>query len=269
MKTVYFTLIALLFTTSLFGGIGTPFILTGVKKVYPVVEINTKYVSKELKPQIKELFTKRLTKLGIDSKGYSSRAFAILISRPAVGDSSHLVLKTSLLLGENVTKESGQKVFAITYEVGDIYEPDPDYFEDSVIESVTYLLDMFEEQYLDDNRVKTTKDFSHDMRYETNFRDAIKRANIEKKDIFFVMVTNYCPWCRKLENMTLSTSEVDKYVQKNYIPLVLNREKGAFPKELYKPIVPVVYVLDYKTLKPKKISLGYKTKHDFLKELKR
>ena len=268
MKYFITSLLSIFFTASLFAGIGTPFILSGVKKVYPVVEIRTQKVDKKLKPQIQKIVTQRLNALGIETKGFDPRAFAILIRSAPVGSSEQPILKTSLIMGEEVTRKDGTEIFAITYEVGDIYEPDMDFFEDSVIESVEYLLDMFEGQYIDDNKNISHKDFAKSMDYETDFRDAVVKAKKLKKDILFVMVTNYCPWCRKLEKMTLNEKEVNKLIQKNYVPLILNREKKEFPKELYKPIVPVTYVLDYKTLKPKRTILGFKKKGDFLKELK-
>ncbi len=267
MKLLISLLLSVFIANSLLAGIGTPFILSGIKKVYPVVEINTGNVDQKLKKQIQEILLKRLSALGIETKGYDPRAFAILISRAPVGSSKHLVLKTTLIMGEQVKRRDGMEVFAVTYEVGDIYEPDMDFFEDSIVESVEYLLDMFESQYQEDNKVISHKNFSVEMAYETDFRDAVVQAKKQKKDILFVMVTNYCPWCRKLEKQTLQDKEVNDFIHKNYVPLLLNREKREFPKELYKPIVPVVYILDYKTLKPKKTMLGFKNKNDLLKEL--
>jgi len=267
MKQLFNTFILLLLSSALYAGIGTPFILSGIKKVYPVVEIKTGNVDQKLKKQIQKILLDRLSSLGIETKGYDPRAFAILISRAPVGSSQKLVLKTTLIMGEQVKRRDGMEVFAITYEVGDIYEPDMDFFEDSIIESVEYLLDMFESQYQEENKVHSHKEFSVDMAYQTDFRDAVVQAKKQKKDILFVMVTNYCPWCRKLEKQTLQDKEVNDFIHKNYVPLLLNREKREFPKELYKPIVPVVYILDYKTLKPKQTMLGFKNKSDLLKEL--
>jgi len=126
----------------------TPFILTGVKKVYPMVEINTK----KLDPALKETIFKRLTAitkaLGINTKGYSPRPLVIQITTSSINDT--LVYKTALIMGEEMKRiDDGEEVFAITYQMSDTIEPDD--VKADVLESVDFLLDQFSDQYKEDN----------------------------------------------------------------------------------------------------------------------
>ncbi len=113
------------------------------------------------------------------------------------------------------------------------------------------------------------KEFAKKYNYETNYEQALKRAKAEKKDILMVQVTNYCPWCRKLEKKVLAKKSVNAEVQKRYIPLIVNREEKSLNKRFDTPIVPVTYIISYKddanfTSKP-----GYQGKEDFLYMLKK
>ena len=126
----------------------TPFILTGIKKVYPMVEINTKKVPQSYK---KELFDKLINmtkKLHIDTTGYSPRPLVIQITTSTVGDT--LVYKTALIMGEEMRRlDDGEEVFAITYQMSDVIEPDD--LKEELYESVDFLLEQFAEQYTEDN----------------------------------------------------------------------------------------------------------------------
>jgi hypothetical protein len=109
--------------------------------------------------------------------------------------------------------------------------------------------------------------FAQKMSYETDYNTALQKAKASKKHMMFVMVTNYCPWCRKFEKRTLVKDEVNSIVQKNYIPLILNREKGAFPKKFFTKRIPVVMFIDPNSEEVVHESLGYKNVKDFVKEL--
>lgn len=106
--------------------------------------------------------------------------------------------------------------------------------------------------------------FAKKHSYETNYKEAIERAKKEHKAIFLLQVSNYCPWCKKLEKKVLGSHKVDAVIQKNYIPLVLNRDKKEYPEQFGTPIVPVSYIIDYRDEKHFKLLRGYKSKSDML-----
>jgi len=112
-------------------------------------------------------------------------------------------------------------------------------------------------------------EFAKQMSYETNYKVALEKAKNSNKQIMFLMVTNYCPWCRKFEKRTLVKDEVNLLVQKKYIPLILNREKGEYPKQFYTKRVPVVMFIEPNKEKKIRESLGYKKVKAFVEELKK
>ena len=115
---------------------------------------------------------------------------------------------------------------------------------------------------------QSLEEFAAKHHYETDYTVALQKAKKAHKFVFFVMVTNYCPWCRKYEKRTLSNPEIDADIHKRYIPLILNREKGNFPPQFKTPIVPVTYIVNHKDERIMKKIMGFKSKKDLKEALK-
>ena len=111
---------------------------------------------------------------------------------------------------------------------------------------------------------KNYKEFAKEFKYETSYEVALKKAKEQKKDVMFVMVANFCPWCSKFEKKVLSKKKMDAKIHKKYIPLIINREENNYPKEFTSPFIPVMYFVDYKTKKIKNKVVGYNNKADFI-----
>ncbi len=127
----------------------TPFILTGIKKVYPMVEINTKEVPQSYKDDFVSKLTAMTKNLNIDTTGYSPRPLVIQITTSSVADT--LVYKTALIMGEEMRRlDDDEEVFAITYQMSDVIEPDD--LKEELYESVDFLLEQFADQYVEDNQ---------------------------------------------------------------------------------------------------------------------
>lgn len=272
MHSFYKTIFLFLLSTSLYSS--TMYTLSNIKKVYPVIEIMTKDVPQEYKSTILEEVESILNELKLDYSGHDERAFAILISSVAVNTSS--VITIELLIGEQVQRaQTNEKIFAATYVHKEYFILEKgDDVEDKLEDTLSSVLDKFSEQYLEENqklnRVKIDEEnFAKEMGYETSYEEAVKKAKQTKKNIMFVVVANYCPWCRKFEQRVLLKDDVNKIIQKNYIPLILNKEKDIFPKKLKKSFSPIVYFLDYKTLEPYETVIGYNKKDEFLYFLKK
>lgn len=136
----------MLFTLTLFAQ--TPFTLTKIKSLYPLVEIHTNKVPQSYKAEFTKTIQKYAKEMKISTKGYSGRTLAILISRVAIG--KQLALKVRLLLGEEVKRlDDGEEVFAITYQKVDMFEVDN--LDEDLVDSVEYLLEEFKDQYKEDN----------------------------------------------------------------------------------------------------------------------
>lgn len=113
------------------------------------------------------------------------------------------------------------------------------------------------------------QEFAAKYKYETDYAQALQRAKAEKKNLLMVQVSNYCPWCRKLEKKVLARDIVNEEIQKNYVPLIINREEGKLNKRFATPIVPVTYIVNYKDDTDFKTIRGYQDKEDFLHNLKK
>ena len=265
-------LLAVLFTHTILNA-STMYTLSGIDKLYLVVEISGKTVPLSYKESIMESLKSTTDELKIDTKGYDPRSLAVLIGEKVYNDTT--VVNIQLVVGEEVRRlDNNEKTFALTYQsFGSFTLGEDDELEDVFEDTFDSMLAKFSEQYAEENK-KITKveineeNFASEMKYETNFNEAVKRAKKEQKNIMLVLVSNYCPWCRKFEQRVLLKKEVNAIIQKNYIPLILNREKDPFPKEFDTGFTPIVHFIDHKTQKSYKSVVGYNNKDEFTYILK-
>ena len=114
-----------------------------------MVEINTKEVPQSYKKDFVSKLTAMTKKLNIDTTGYSPRPLVIQITTSSVADT--LVYKTALIMGEEMKRlDDDEEVFAITYQMSDVIEPDD--LKEELYESVDFLLEQFADQYVEDNQ---------------------------------------------------------------------------------------------------------------------
>lgn len=251
---------------------GNMFSLTGINKVYPVVEIGGDKIPASTKKYILDEINSTLTQLKIDFKGYSQRSIAFLLSQQYVDDKISIHL--SLLIAEEVYRlKSKTKTFALTYKSDKSFFYTQEDVQENIEDNVDELLAKFAEQYQEDNKALDKIDIKEEdiakaLGYESNYKVAMQKAKKEKKNVLFILVANYCPWCRKFEQRVLLKKEVNKAIHQKYIPLLLNREKGEFPKRFYKSMTPIVHFIDYKTQKSYYKVVGYNNREDFLRVLK-
>ena len=258
----------LLFSTNIILNATTMFTLSDIKKLYLVVEISGKTVPQAYKETILESLKSTTDELKIDTKGYDPRSLAVLINEKVFNETT--VVNIQLVIGEEVRRlDNNEKTFALTYQsFGSFSLNEDDDLEDVFDDTFDTMLTKFSEQYIEENK-KITKvvineeNFSSEMNYETNFDEAVKRSKKEKKNIMLVLVSNYCPWCRKFEQRVLLKEDVNAIIQKNYIPLILNREKDSFPKEFDTGFTPIVHFIDHQTQKSYKNVIGYNNKDEF------
>ncbi|QSZ40604.1 DUF255 domain-containing protein [Sulfurimonas aquatica] len=107
------------------------------------------------------------------------------------------------------------------------------------------------------------QEFAKQYGYETDYKVALQKAKQAKKDVLMVQVSNYCPWCRKLEKKILSRENINEVIHKKYIPLIVNREEKNLPKQFNTPIIPVTYIIDYEDDTAFLSLPGYKDKDEF------
>jgi hypothetical protein len=142
-KTVLFLLF---FAASVYAQ--TPFVLSGVKSYYPVVEINTDKIDTKYKQIILDMMIEKSKELGIETKNFSSRSLAFLISYIGVGNT--IALKMDLMVGENAIRlDTKEEIFVVSYMSSRIFVVEE--LEDDLLSNAEELLDIFGAQYIEDN----------------------------------------------------------------------------------------------------------------------
>jgi len=126
----------------------TPFVLTGVKSYYPVVELNTDKIDVSYKKRILDMLVQKSAELRVETKDFSTRSLAFLISYIGVDDT--LALKVELMLGESAIRlDTKEEIFVLSYINSRIFVPDNP--GEELLEHAEELLDIFAAQYKEDN----------------------------------------------------------------------------------------------------------------------
>ena len=116
----------------------------------------------------------------------------------------------------------------------------------------------------------SASDLIKSLGYYTDYTQAVVAAKTENKPLMLVVVTSYCPWCRKFERKTLSAKPIAATVKKSYIAVIVDRNKdsGSFPQRFQTPRIPTVFFIDANSGKEYWETIGYLNKNDFTDALK-
>lgn len=248
------------------------FTLQDVTRVYPVVEIQGADLPKSLNAMIQTALDDTAEELGISTEGYSKRSLAILIKETYAAKTP--AVEVRLIIGEPVKRlDADAPVFAITYRNQAVFALNADTVAEDIEDAVDDLLQKFADQYQEENKVskkvKTADaEFARALKYETDFEAAMAKGRKTDKPVMVVLVTNFCPWCRKFEEQILKRSEVNTLVHEKYVPLILNKHKDAFPPALNLAFTPVVHFIDQHSGKSYHHFVGYSEREAFLHWLK-
>jgi len=123
-----------------------------------------------------------------------------------------------------------------------------------------------------------------------SWEEALEKQRIENKKMIIDVYTDWCTWCKKMDNSTFKTPHIVQYVNKNYIAVKFNAEQKediifnghtfkfvqsgrrgvhtlAYSLTDGKMSYPTVVFLTEK-LERVAVSPGYKDAKQFMKELK-
>ncbi|MBC8238724.1 MAG: thioredoxin family protein [Helicobacteraceae bacterium] len=81
-------------------------------------------------------------------------------------------------------------------------------------------------------------DFIHD------YDKALELAKSQKKDVYLMVTSNDCKWCRKFEKVTLSDESTMKMLKEKFVLLVLSRDKDVIPSHIKAKRVPKHFFLN-------------------------
>ena len=81
-------------------------------------------------------------------------------------------------------------------------------------------------------------DFMHD------YNKALELAKAQKKDVYLLVTSADCKWCRKFEKITLSDAGTMKMLKEKFILLVLSRGEDVIPSHIKAKRVPKHFFLN-------------------------
>jgi len=85
--------------------------------------------------------------------------------------------------------------------------------------------------------------FSAELNWNDDYDKALVDAKAQKKDVYMLITSSDCRWCRKFESTTLQDSSVIDRLEQQYVLLHLNRDIDFIPEGYKKKRVPRHYFL--------------------------
>ena len=112
-------------------------------------------------------------------------------------------------------------------------------------------------------------EFASEVGYLRDYKTAVKTAKEQNKMVMLVVVGDYCPWCKKFERKTLKASQVREVVDKEFVPVIIDKykEKDKYPKDFYAPFIPTVYFIDPSTERSLLETVAYMKKAEYMENM--
>lgn len=109
--------------------------------------------------------------------------------------------------------------------------------------------------------------YASEIGWLSDYKKALEIAKKEKKDVYVLVTSDSCPWCRKFENTTLQNEKVLALLRLKYVLVHADRDRDYLPKNFNTKAVPRHYFV---TSKEQIIFtfLGYWDELDFKSYLK-
>ena len=89
----------------------------------------------------------------------------------------------------------------------------------------------------------TTLVASEGFDWPNNYKEALATAKKEKKDVYMLLTSDSCGWCRKFEKTTLQDKKVMKELRKRYVLVSMMKEWDYIPEQFERKRVPRHYFL--------------------------
>ena len=85
--------------------------------------------------------------------------------------------------------------------------------------------------------------FSAELGWEKNYDKALSQAKKVKKDVYMLITSQDCRWCRKFETTTLEDVKTLERLKKQYVLLHVDRDWDEIPEHFKKRSIPRHYFL--------------------------
>ncbi len=108
--------------------------------------------------------------------------------------------------------------------------------------------------------------YAKEMNFQRDYKTALAKAKKENKMLVMILSSDYCPWCRKFERKTLSSSLVKSRLDKRVITLLVDKKYDAhlFPKKFKTTLTPLVFFINPKDESILSQHAGYVKKREFV-----
>ena len=83
--------------------------------------------------------------------------------------------------------------------------------------------------------------FSAELDWPNDYKAALVQAKKENKDIYMLITSADCRWCRKFEASTLQDDKTIERLKKQYVFLHIDRDWDEIPEHFKKKRVPRHY----------------------------
>ncbi len=106
------------------------------------------------------------------------------------------------------------------------------------------------------------------IEWVNSYDKALKKSKELNRPMLILVVSEHCRWCHKLKKTTLANPDVENFINRRFVPLLLDREKDAYPSFIKARYVPTTFYVtpDEKMLiKPVE---GYWDPYDYMSDLK-
>ncbi len=111
------------------------------------------------------------------------------------------------------------------------------------------------------------------LKHADSYQEALELGVKEKKHVILFAHSPFCPWCRKMEQDTLSNEGVIKLLNEKYIflavDLSLQMETEDIPSRFLPQGTPVTFVIDPETEEGLFTMRGYKSAKSFMWRLEK
>ncbi len=106
------------------------------------------------------------------------------------------------------------------------------------------------------------------IEWESSYEEALKKSKEQGRPMLVLMVSEHCRWCHKLKEKTLKDPEVENYIERRFIPLLLDREKSEYPSYIKAKYVPTTFYISPEEKFIIKPVAGYWEPYDYMSDLR-
>ncbi|WP_457593130.1 thioredoxin family protein [Hydrogenimonas sp.] len=107
-----------------------------------------------------------------------------------------------------------------------------------------------------------------EIEWQSSYEAALEKAKEVNKPILVLLVSEHCRWCHKLQERTLKNPDVENFINRRFIPLLVNRDKGGYPAFIKSKYVPTTFYISPDEKMLIKPVAGYWEPYDYMSDLK-